>query len=878
MDRQQFQALAFAHGLSEEALLELCTALEKWGWKPSVDLEELSEPGPNTLVIDERGPPTTISLTPISPNDEHTEIDRYIVQGKLGEGGMGEVYRVFDPRLNRHLALKCISSRIMDYEHAVTRFIEEAQLTSQLHHPGIVPVHDFGRLPSGQYFFTMPVIQGRTLSSLIKEKFNKKNDKPSLWTRRRIMELFRQACDTIGYAHARGVIHCDLKPDNIMVGKFGEVYVLDWGVAQTLGRVSELPPVEIRIPGTDPINTSFTPMMGTPQYMAPEQAEGKHEDLNQQTDVYSLGLVLYQILCGKRAYKGSGTGVLEKVKKGELEPIDGPLPIPEALKEICEKATQFNAVDRYQDAGELATDLANWLDGIKKQERAMKLVVAAKSKLPEADKLSQEAEVKHTEAQAILSLIDDWAPEKKKWEGWAKEDEAIEMELKAQHLELEFTLMLHGALSHDPDLVEAHRYLADYYQASHMKAEEHQDSNMIQRNEGMLRLHANALPDTNISRVRHMAYLKGDGALTILTNPEKANVILYRCERKNRRLIPVKFKEMQTPIYEIPIPCGSYIAEISAPGRTTVRYPVRIDRLGHWDGVPPDGDWPESIWLPPKGHLADNDIYVPRGWFWYGSDPMGGGALGREKIWVDSFVIKKHPVTNTEYMAFLNDLLDQGREELALKVAPREKQGISAAESVLVYARDDNGRFHLTRDSEGDLWQTEWPTLMIDWHSARAYADWVKQKTGYNWRLPYEVEWEKSCRGADSRIYPWGNEFETSRCNNRYSAAVRSLPSTIDKFPVDCSPYGVMGMAGNSSDWCLDIHRKHPLVENHRMVKEVIVDDPQVERVMRGGSWDSAGSGCRISRRNGNIAITRLASLGARICRSVNEDSEDAAS
>jgi serine/threonine-protein kinase len=264
----------------------------------------------------------------------------YAVLEEVGQGGRGIVYRVSDPELNRPLAVKVLRAAVMDEPDAVRRFLEEAQVMGQLQHPGIVPVHAVGRLPDGRPYFVMKLVQGRTLAQLLAQLPCPAHDLP------RFLVIFQQVCQAVAYAHSRGVIHRDLKPANIMVGAFGEIQVMDWGLAKVLkvgvdrgswmeDRRSTLldPPSSILDPpspdsdsgpgrsigpgvrGSDTLRTVRTEaaglssadglVVGTFAYMAPEQANGRVEELDPRADVFGLGAVLCEVLTGLPPYAGA---------------------------------------------------------------------------------------------------------------------------------------------------------------------------------------------------------------------------------------------------------------------------------------------------------------------------------------------------------------------------------------------------------------------------------------------------------------------------------------------------------------------------------------------------------------------------------------------
>jgi len=253
--------------------------------------------------------------------------DRYATVGLLGEGGMGLVYRAEDRVLGRSVALKALRPEIADPSLA-DRLSREARILARLEHPGIVPVHDAGTLADGRVFYVMKLVQGERL-----DRFAAARPLPA------VLRAFLQVCETVGFAHASGIIHRDLKPANIMVGGFGEVLVLDWGIARVLGDATEAAAPTGDARGRDPAGADQTAagtVLGTPGFMAPEQARGAVAQVDARTDVWALGAILRE-LTGAQA--------------------------PAPLASVCRRATAPDAGDRYASAAELAADVARYLDG-----------------------------------------------------------------------------------------------------------------------------------------------------------------------------------------------------------------------------------------------------------------------------------------------------------------------------------------------------------------------------------------------------------------------------------------------------------------------------------------------------------------------------------
>jgi serine/threonine protein kinase len=244
---------------------------------------------------------------------------RYQVHELLGRGGMGAVYRATDTTLGRDVALKVLTVA-GDAPEIASRLAKEARVLARLEHPGIVAVHDAGILEDGRPFYVMRLVQGKRLDDFARDA--RRGDK---------LRVFLSVCDAVQYAHARGVIHRDLKPDNIMVGEFGEVLVLDWGVAKLRGGTPVLPPHDVSQGTADGM------IVGTPGFMAPEQAAGGAANADERSDVYGLGAILSSILAGSETSA--------------------------PLAAIAARATAAEPSDRYPRADALAADIRQWLDG-----------------------------------------------------------------------------------------------------------------------------------------------------------------------------------------------------------------------------------------------------------------------------------------------------------------------------------------------------------------------------------------------------------------------------------------------------------------------------------------------------------------------------------
>jgi len=295
---------------------------------------------------------------------------KYRIIRRLARGGMGTVFLAEDVQLDRQVAMKVLDLPDHTGELAA-RMLREARIVARLEHPGIVPIHDVGSLADGRVFYVMKLVQGSRLDEYAR----------SVTRLPDILRIFQKACEAVAFAHAHGVIHRDLKPENVMVGAFGEVLVMDWGLAKVLRSVNGEDSVgesnqmaqdgELRIPthvyatlaGGE---TQHGTVMGTPAYMAPEQALGKTMSVDERTDVYALGAMLYFLLTGQPPFAG------EKMNPS-MENVEAAIPIPprqlnnnipRQIEAVCIKAMSPAATNRYGSAQELAAEVARFVDGL----------------------------------------------------------------------------------------------------------------------------------------------------------------------------------------------------------------------------------------------------------------------------------------------------------------------------------------------------------------------------------------------------------------------------------------------------------------------------------------------------------------------------------
>ena len=306
--------------------------------------------------------PIAKPIVPVIPYSGTGEYGIHRVLRVHQRGGMGRILVAYDQYLKREVALKELHSDVAEDDSIVRRFIGEAEITAQLEHPGVVPIHRIGQGTDGLPYYTMKMIKGDTLQDAIKAYHRKPVRAELLNLVRRLVSVSK----TIAFAHSKGVIHRDLKPANVMLGEHSETLVMDWGLAKPYNQVTEESYVSIihRTKQPRPELTMVGAIVGTPAFMSPEQANAEENVVGPLSDVFSLGTVLYYMLAGQTAFSGRSTQeVLSKVRACNPIPPSHIKPnVPGGLEAICLRAMAKLPEDRYQGATEFADDLCRWLD------------------------------------------------------------------------------------------------------------------------------------------------------------------------------------------------------------------------------------------------------------------------------------------------------------------------------------------------------------------------------------------------------------------------------------------------------------------------------------------------------------------------------------
>jgi tetratricopeptide (TPR) repeat protein len=320
----------------------------------------------------------------------HGSTSRYLLAGEIARGGMGAILKGRDVDLGRDIAVKVLLETHSGKPDLLQRFVEEAQIGGQLQHPGVVPVYELGQFPDQRLYFTMKLVKGQTLGKLLAERSSPQQERP------RFLKVFEQVCQTLAYAHARGVIHRDLKPSNIMVGAFGEVQVMDWGLAKVLaqgtaekqqrqGQPQASVIRTVRTAGSDVSasagsHTHAGSVLGTPAYMAPEQALGEIDRLDERCDVFGLGAILCEVLTGQPPYVASdNTQAYRKATRADLGEAFARLDACGADDELIQLAKRCLAPepdDRPRNAEALSAQLTAHVESVEQRLRQAELAAA----------------------------------------------------------------------------------------------------------------------------------------------------------------------------------------------------------------------------------------------------------------------------------------------------------------------------------------------------------------------------------------------------------------------------------------------------------------------------------------------------------------------
>ena len=776
--------------------------------------------------------------------NNYSDNNFYGETSSIGEGGVGLVLKGHDHNLGRDVAVKILRPQ-MRGKSRLDHFIREARATAQIEHPNIVPVHEMGVSPDWGIYFTMKKIVGEDLKEILLKLEKKDPEYEKKYTLRKLLNIFTDVCNGVSFAHSKGIIHLDLKPENVFVGDFGEVLVLDWGLVREIKPKNETEESDDdksvnRIDNSVNINLddSARPDLtldgiinGTPYYMSPEQAKGDNNKMDHRSDIYSLGIMLYQILTLRLPFEGSKVrNLLDLVIIGDFIPpgkIAAYRKIPIELESICLKAMSYKIEDRYQKVKELLEDIYNYFDDYPVSSMHYSLFSRFR-------KLCLRHPVISTSTAAVVLFfllgygiiqtqmyikynlrcnlvgqqIQVGTNEFRKAREIFEQLEALRLkrivkEKSLQELELERRLQQteNSAINSCQLAMILLSGIPDPYK----KTKKFNDSrlNIIKERIGytlhvkdyvttgkLLDLLEKALEidsafiseekKKKINTIRNE--IRGDGSLQVSSLPEGANVEIRKLQENAQGVLEEGHPKNlgKTPLKLASLHKGSYLFTLRLKGYPDVKYPLNISHSEKETA---------NIIIPEK--IPDGMVYIPDGHFFIGGINARNQRL--REIRLPNFFIRKHEVTFAEYADFLKTLTD---EDLRIKYA------------LMVRLHREDRCFFNVFDADFNILLPEikpqHPVVGVSRESAVAYCDWIGKKLGRICRLPTAEEWEKAARGVDGRNFVWGNktsnEFafisENSEATKRFG-----FWAPPGSFPLDTSIYGVSDMGGNVREW-----------------------------------------------------------------------------
>lgn len=717
------------------------------------------------------------------------EIPRFTIEEKIGEGGMAVVYRARDRELDRIVALKVLHGTADQGEAHHQRFLREARIAARIDHPHTVRLLDAGQ-HGPWYYLVMELVEGGSFARWIASRTH---------SIREAIQMLERACQGVAAAHAVGVVHRDLKPQNILVSRAGEPKVADFGLA----RLDGVAPGAARTVSGYPI--------GTPLYMAPEQVLGLRDEITPQTDVYAIGAILYESVCGRPPFLADSPAELfGEILRGPLvDPRSIDRRIPRDLQTIILKALERGPSNRYRSILDLAEDLRCFLDGEPVSARPpglgrrarrwirrhriraailgvsglvccgvlLGLLMQARSdRIAEAARLEEirrEARTSQKELDAAVEEIeeiesggDEPGPtEKRRIRELAEEAAREQARVVAAYEEL---------LARSPLAEDARRYLFDHYLDSCTRFErEHRTLDAE-----LARLRLEELDPDGTLRAAAL----GTPRVRIESDPPGAVVIVRRFSTPSLDpwVLDEGRDEGRTPL-EIQLSKGSYRVDLLKEGYILAMLPLQVDAKGN-DHLAD----PIHVQLFRESPALRDYVHVCRGWTLVGS--LGEWRRIRRVRVRSEFLVSRFEIAWRDYFPYLEECgrtpaWDEEKRPSPFRFEPGGKVGLRGALSEKL------------------------PAIFVSLEDARGWCQWFTSNhldgLGLECRLPTFVEW-RLCAGHDGRAHPWGDEFDPDWVTGIQTArsGEKPRPSQVDAETLDRSPIGLLHMAGNVSEWC----------------------------------------------------------------------------
>ena len=728
----------------------------------------------------------------------------------IGIGGFGAVYAAREPGLERNLALKLLRPRYREKRSRVNEFIREARLTAHISHPNVVPVHRIGVFDDAGVYFSMKRIAGETLRSVLRKLQENRPGYRKKYPLPRLLDIFIGACQGVYYAHQNGILHCDLKPENLMVGDFGEVLVMDWGMARCLPGVAS----EKFFSLSDDAHAK--PVGGTPVYMAPEHLSLTSREPSIRSDIYALGCVLYSILTWKSSpFEGAET--LEEIQKKVVqEKLIPPRrcapenqPVPRELESICLKAMARDPEKRYESVHALMEDLRKYRDGLPVDAYASSPIykfsklffrrplipitfflsllvwcgfsvytafndyIYAESLRINAVNSFRNGSQKLLQARKRVNQLKRGTMNLVQMQGLENAIAADAADAEASFKTTLDILERIPATHKNPQRINAtaeriFRNLTEFYNLAGNDEKLHDSVKTL--NERWKKIFKDARknnPELNRA-FRHA--LSGIG--TVLLYPRDLQKIKWHIEDSDGQILKnldlTRCKDAEGRVcFKVQLPIGLYSVVLTPSRGTAQRIPLRSS-LATVNRV--DLSLPEVI---PPGM-----VFIPGGEFSH--TPEVSNNFRRRSFEAD-FLMKRTEVTVREYLEFWRSLKDPRLKKLFCSYY------FASKDSMLSYpAWDERGR--LLRPGLSP----DHPVTGISAHAAEAFCRYKSNVLKCAVALPSRAQWSKASGGIDGTAYPWGNVYKTG-------FAVINMPfmAPVGTAHGDRSLYGVHDLSGN---------------------------------------------------------------------------------
>ncbi len=695
------------------------------------------------------------------------------VRGVLGRGGRGSVYRAWDATLAREVAVKVAVG------DARPELLAEAAVTASLEHPAILPVHRVVTTTE-HVCVEFRLAPAATLEALLVDW---RATPATAWPMDQRLRCLARVISAVAPAHARGVLHGDLHPGNIAVTDEGVPYVLDWGGAGSAAN---------------------------PAYAAPERLVGTAP--SPEGDMWSLGALGWE-LCTLRPMRPRRHGEIladfvarwRATEPPAITELADVVALPDRdVAGLCAATLAKDPAARpiAADASRsIESALARRADRTRREGEAARHMFRSHDALTRFRELARRLAEERRVAAVQRAKVPGHSPIAQKrplWEAEARVGALIAERDSAWVLAAEGAV---AAIALEAEAgAEARARLAELWWIRMEEAEAGRDRGMI----GDFRRRVLEYDDG-----RHARILQAPSHLSLSTHTSGATARISRFVERGRRLMPELVSEHPMPLEAVPLTPGSWLVEISAPGRRTTNYPVLLSRLEHHRN---------TVRVHTDAEIGPDWVFVPGGPFRLGGDPHARQPLDPCTPWLGDRFVLATCVRTDQWQGFLNAL---------------------APETAALHVPGEGGLFggfraYWTRTAAGwDLpagWAPDWPIMAVNSADAEAYAMWRGARERRAVRLPTEEEWEKAARGADGRSFPWGDGFDPTFAHMRQSRPGAPSPAPVGAYPVDRSVYGCFDMGGGMREWTSSL-----LEEG--------------QNVIRGGTWgddpDDLRSACR---------------------------------